>query len=305
MIEIRRCSKFRRMILLAVALSCISSGFGCSKKEEIHRISGAYQTVGTGLISSFAEFDRNDKPLVIGIVFNEQALDQLPAEMSDGHQCFDRNGDGTIDPHTECNAWHEWIIPLPSDVARRTDIPFKWAQVNWNPKGHIPPGVYDKPHFDVHFFLEGISETFGIQSGPCGPEFVRCDQFKLATKAVPPNYIHPDYKSVDAVAPAMGNHLIDFTSPEFHGQNFMRTMIYGSYDGKITFYEEMLTLDYLRSQTNKCNPIKSSRGVAIGGYYPSGSCVRHDPAKKEYSVSLEKFTLRKSSPPEPVPTAPS
>jgi hypothetical protein len=297
-------TKFWRVFLLAVVLG-VSAGFGCSQKGETQRISGAYQTVGKGMISSYAELDRNGVPLAIGIAFDTQALEQLPVEMSDGHQCFDRNGDGTIDPQMECNRWHEWILPLPSDVAGRTDIPFKWAQVNLNPMGHIPPGIYDKPHFDVHFFLEGISETFAIQSGPCGPEFVRCDQFKLATKPVPPNYIHSDYKSVDAVAPAMGNHLIDLTSPEFHGQKFTRTMIYGSYDGKITFYEEMLTLDYLRSQTEKCNPIKPSRAVALSGYYPTVSCIRHDPAKKEYSVSLEKFTLRESSLPEPVANAAS
>jgi hypothetical protein len=171
--------------------------------------------------------------------------------------------------------------------------------VNWNPKGHIPPG-FDMPHFDIHFYIEGISET--LQSIRATVGICRC-QFKIATKPVPPNYIHR-VKSVDAVAPA-GNHLIDLTSPEFHGQNFTRTMIYGSYNGKITFYEEMLTLNYLRSQTEKCNPIKSGRGVALSGYYPTVSCIRHDPAKKEYSVSLEKFTLRQSSPPEPVPNASS
>jgi hypothetical protein len=51
-----------------------------------------------------------------------------------------------------------------------------------------------------------------VEPGACGPEFVRCDQFELATKLLPPNYMHPDFKNLGAVAPAMGNHLIDQTS---------------------------------------------------------------------------------------------
>ncbi len=101
--------------------------------------------------------------------------------------------------------------------------------------GHIPPGVYDLPHFDVHFYLEPIEDVFAIEPGTCGPEFVRCDQFDLAKKPIPSNYIHPDYKDVDAVAPGMGNHLIDLTGPEFNGQRFTRSWIFGIYDGRITY----------------------------------------------------------------------
>ena len=35
-------------------------------------------------------------------------------------------------------------------------MPLKWALLNWNPHGHIPPGIYDRPHFDVHFYMEPI-----------------------------------------------------------------------------------------------------------------------------------------------------
>jgi hypothetical protein len=42
---------------------------------ETQRISGAYQTVGKGTISSYSELDRNGVPLAIGIVFDAQALD--------------------------------------------------------------------------------------------------------------------------------------------------------------------------------------------------------------------------------------
>ena len=40
--------------------------------------------------------------------------------------------------------------------------------------------------------------------------------------------MHADFKNVDAVVPAMGNHLIDPTSAEFNGKKFTRTWIYVS-----------------------------------------------------------------------------
>lgn len=70
------------------------------------------------------------------------------------HRCADADQDGSLDLATECAAWHEFVLPLPSEASRRSDIPFKWALVNWNPHGHIPPGVWDEPHFDVHFSME-------------------------------------------------------------------------------------------------------------------------------------------------------
>ncbi len=288
-----------KMMMLLAALTIP----GCSdiKQSDVAngRLLGANSSVGKGMVSSYAEFDKNGMPKAIGIVFHAGSLDALPTEHSDGHHCFDHNSDGNFDLDKECFGSHEHVIPLPSDVARRADIPFKWVGLNWNPHGHIPPGVYHLPHFDVHFYMEPIEKVFAIAPGTCGPEFVRCDHFKTATKAVPANYMHPDFKSVDAVAPAMGNHLIDLTSPEFNKKTFTRTWIYGVYDGRVTFYEEMVTRDYLLSRPASCSPLKSPPAVAVKGYYPTQSCIRYLTPSNEYTLSMEEFVLREGSPPQP------
>ena len=293
-------SNLRKAVLLFVALAIL----GCSDNKQAGvltaRSLGANSSVGNGTVSSYAEFDKNGAPRAIGIAFQASALDGLPTAHSDGHHCFDRNKDGKVDPQTECTATHEWVIPLPSEAARRSEIPFKWVGLNWNPSGHIPPGVYDLPHFDVHFYIESIEKVLVLGPGPCGPEFVRCDQFELATKPLPPNYMNPDFKNVGAVAPAMGNHLIDQTSPEFNGKKFTRTWIYGVYDGRLTFYEEMLTRDYLLSRPAACFPIKPAPAVGVKGYYPSQSCIRYNSQAREYTVSMEGFTLREATAPEPI-----
>ena len=89
---------------------------GCSDSRNASpgRLLGAYASVGKGTVSSYAELDGNGAPKVIGIVFHAGALDELPTARSDGHHCFDRNGDGNIDPDEECFGSHEWVIPLPS-----------------------------------------------------------------------------------------------------------------------------------------------------------------------------------------------
>ncbi|HSC96841.1 MAG TPA: hypothetical protein VLC73_17935 [Burkholderiales bacterium] len=285
------------VIASLAALAILGCADGKQATQSTGRMLGANSKVGGGTVSSFAEFAKEGAPKAIGIVFQAGALDGLPAAPSDGHHCFDRDKDGKIDLAKECFSTHEWVIPLPSEAARRSDIPFKWVGLNWNPHGHIPPGVYDLPHFDVHFYIEPIEKIFAIGSGPCGPEFVNCDQFKIATRPLPANYMHSDYRNVDAVAPAMGNHLIDPTGPEFNKKKFTRTFIFGGYDGRLTFYEEMVTREYMMSQPDACFAIKSPPAVAAKGYYPTQSCIRFLPQSKEYTVSLEGFALREASAP--------
>jgi hypothetical protein len=92
----------------------------------------------------------------------------------------------------------------------------------------------------------------------------------------------------------MGNHLIDVTSSEFHGQPFARSWIFGVYDGKVTFYEEMVTRAFLLSKPSTCFPIKSPPAVDRSGLYPTLSCLRHDSRTGEYTVSMEAFVRREA-----------
>ncbi|MEN8373929.1 MAG: hypothetical protein ABFS34_00615 [Gemmatimonadota bacterium] len=262
---------------------------------------GEAAQVGAATATPYAEFDADGAPSAIGIALSENFFDELPREPSNLRYCWDRDEDGEVAQPDECIPTHDWVIPLPSAAAARADMPFKWALLNWNPLGHIPPGVYDSPHFDVHFYIEPVESIMGIEPGPCGPEFVNCDQFETGRKPLPANYMDPKYVNVDAVAPAMGNHLVDVSGPEFSGEPFTRAWIYGSYDGRVTFYEEMVSLAFLVAQPSECFPIDSPPAVAVAGYYPTSSCLRYVPETGDYTVSLEDFVLREASPPEAVP----
>ena len=288
-----------RRVVSTVAAIVAAFSLGCSTQRAA-RVLGTPSNLGNGTVASYAEFDNAGAPKAIGVVFSAGALNELPATPSDGHRCFDANNDGVIDNATECSAWHERVLPIPSEASRRPDVPFKWALLNWNPKGHIPKGVFDKAHLDVHFYIEPIENIFALERGTCGLEFLRCDQFALASKPVPGNYVPANFKDMGAAAPAMGNHLLDPTTHEFHGEAFTRHWIYGVYDGRVIFWEEMLALSYMLSKPDVCFPIKTPDAVALTGYYPTRSCIRYTPAKDEYTVSMEDFVLRQASPPGPL-----
>src|SRR4051812_35510374 len=135
--------------LVVIALTAT----GCATQQlaaPATRTTGWQVKLGGGTATSYAEMDGNGTPTAIGVVWSAHALDGLPAH-SDEHRCFGRDKDGSILGDTKCQHTHEFVIPLPDSLARRDDIPFKWVLLNWNPTGHIPPGVYDVPHFDVHF----------------------------------------------------------------------------------------------------------------------------------------------------------
>ncbi|MGE5171780.1 MAG: hypothetical protein ACM3JC_15560 [Rudaea sp.] len=257
---------------------------------------------GRGTATTYAEFETDGRPKAIGVAWSAHAFDGLP-QGSDMHHCHGVGADGPVGSQAKCVPTFEHVLPLPDAVARRPDVPFKWVLLNWNPAGHIPPGVYDVPHFDVHFMIAPIADVFAIETGTCGPEGVRCDQFAIGKRPLPGNYVPADFRDVDAVVPAMGNHLIDLTGPEFRKQPFTHSFIYGAYDGKVIFYEQMVARGYLLGKPDGCTPIKSPQAVALGGYYPTLTCQRYDARTGEYMASLERFVRREASAPEPIPAA--
>ena len=69
------------------------------------------------------------------------------------------------------------------------------------------------------------------------------------------------------------------------------SFVFGAYDGKVTFYEPMITL-VLPEPARSCVPIKQPEAWATEGYYPTPYCIRHLEDDKRYTVSLEDFVHR-------------
>ena len=319
---------FSLLLLAAVGSSSelrhLKSGDGGSamknKLKKAKIMTGIYYgksaPLGNGYVRLFVELDETGKPMNTGVEIDESAFEGLPTEPSDGGWDVINKTDGSVLWHC-CG--HEVVLDFPKKVA--DTVPFDFFILNWNPVGHGPPMVYDTPHFDLHFYLISDEERQSVPA-PCAEDVcpappeaggfspVTCEDFERLTQPVPcdqrPQGI---YANLGAVEPGMGNHLVPLGSSEFNGQPFTHTFIFGTQDGAVSFWEPMITLEYLMSlRDGKCAvadvdgnggtvetlgskvtvPIAMPLAAAEAGYYPSAYSMSYSGGK--YRVTLEDMT---------------
>lgn len=223
---------------------------------------GTPLSLGLGQARTFYEV--KDRQLVaVGVVLSEAALTGLPTP------------DGA--PHGVGQ-----LLEMP--VGNPT--PFQFLELNWNPGGHEPPGVYDRPHFDFHFWLAPKTVRAGIV--PSDPRYQAKAETLPLPAFVPAGYRAPMLEAV----PMMGVHWIDPTSPEFTNQGFSRTFIYGTWDGELVFAEPMITKAFIESKPNAWFAIPVPAKVRRPGLYPSAYQVRWDDASRQYIIALSDFVRR-------------
>jgi hypothetical protein len=166
---------------------------------------------------------------------------------------------------------------------------------DWNSHGHEPEGVYNLPHFDFHFYTTSEAEVDGIV--PSDPDFAADADHLPEGDFVPPFYsvLAPPGASPSAVAvPQMGVHWIDVRSPELQAafgnpdgfETFTKTFIYGSWDGRVTFLEPMITRAYLLTHPNEVVPIPQPARYPQAGWYPSSYRISYDEQAREYRIAL-------------------
>lgn len=197
------------------------------------------------------------KPHSVGVAIPARLLHQLPEHM------------------------HEWILPL----AKSPHLPFTHVSLMWEPHGHEPPGVYDLPHFDVHFNI--ISDQVRRSITCQGADAARC------LKQPSPEELPANYAPTPEGVPQMGWHWVDLLAPELNGGTFTSTMVYGYYDGNLAFLEPMITRDFLLTKPHFRAAIRQPQVYPQPGYYPTGYKVRYRHLWDRYEVSLTDFVYRK------------
>ncbi len=223
---------------------------------------GADVVLGQGTAHIEAVISNAGQTQSLAVVLSETALQGLPMPAT---------GPGP-----------EFVIPLPTGL---TDSVFDHATLNWQPNGHAPVGTYDKPHFDVHWYLLTMAERAAIL--PADPQFAAKAVVRPGAAFEPANYAADPF-----AIPRMGTHWIDRTSPEHHGGTFTRTFIYGFFDGKLAFIEPMMTVAFLESNASAEMSIAQPAQYQRSGAYPSKWAIRHDVTRREYRVELLGFVKR-------------
>jgi hypothetical protein len=256
--------KFAFVAIAAVAALSMTS----CKKEDKETKSGIFKgpevSVHDGKAWTWVELNRDGKPERVAISINEAALNSVPVEDGEGnHDGHDMDNSVVLKFHPKIDA-----------------TLFNHVGLDWNPGGHPPFPIYTHPHFDFHYYM--VTEAERMQM---------VDPAKLAAE-VPAGYVPATYIGVDPV-PMMGKHYVDVTAPELNGELFNQTFIYGSYDGKITFYEPMITLDYLKATLDFVRDIPQPAKFQKTGYYPTKMRIKK--VSGVTNVILEGFQFKTAS----------
>ncbi|MWV40589.1 hypothetical protein [Natrialba sp. INN-245] len=196
---------------------------------------------------------------------------------------------------------------------------FEFLGFDYTPSGHPPEEIYDVPHFDIHFYMVGEREIENISGGPLGEmplPFLGIAAYDIPDDQFPEGY---EFEQVRFIVTEMGEHLLDATAPEFHGDNFAHTYVYGAYDpsidpenpddttsmplgpegedvdvpvygtgseGEITFVEPMITTEFLREDLSEAVSVEVATPET--GDYPTAYAIKPDGEGGAF-VSLEGF----------------
>ncbi len=254
-----------KFALVAIAFTALA--FTSCKKDDTPANAGIFKgpevAMHGGKAWTWVEVNGQGKPQRVAISVNEQALNTVPVQEGEGDHGHDMSNSINL-------AFHPKI----------STTLFKHVGLDWNPGGHPPMNIYTKPHFDFHFYEVSLEERM-----------TQVDAAKLAAD-VPAEYLPANYMGGDPV-PTMGKHYVDITSPELNGQPFTQTFIYGSYDAKVTFYEPMITLEFLKATTNFQRNIPQPAKYRQTGYYPTK--MRIQKTAGVTNIILEGFEYKTAS----------
>src|SRR5690606_13008632 len=156
---------------------------------------------------------------------------------------------------------------------------YRFVGLGWNPGGHEPPGIYDRPHFDFHFY--SITEAERAKIVPTEPDYEVKSAHEPLAELIPAGYVR-----IPGAVPLMGAHWVDPKTPELNGRPFTETFLYGTWGGRVTFAEPMITAAFLESKPDHREPIAVPERYESEAWYPTEYRVYWDEESREYRVAL-------------------
>ena len=245
-----------KILAVGLALAVLTAGVAQAGTAKVFQ--GEAVAIGKGSARVVVAAGADGLPRSVAIVMGEAALEGLPADLPPGLPEI------------------EYRLPMP---AGGPATGYREVTVNWNPHGHPPAGIYDKPHFDFHFYLIDGGEREGVT--------FRGADAAAATAAldkalVPAGYVVPP----DTAVEHMGVHGVDPRGAEFHKHPFERAFIYGYYRNRLTFVEPMVSLAYLQTKPDVTLPVTAPAAYSLPGYYPARYRVGFDAKTRHYTIAL-------------------
>lgn len=239
--------------------------FACKKEDhKKNTYEGPAVQVRDGKAKTIVTLSKDGAPEQLIISINNAALNSLPI-----------GGDGSH------NHENNYVLPFPEKA--KAAIPFKFVGMNWNPAGHEPANIYGLPHFDFHYYMvteAEVANTTDMEKMEIHPDVAYLPQTYFAGPAIP----------------QMGKHWLDPASPELSQTNpavFTQTFIFGSYNGNVTFWEPMITLEFIKNSTNFERSIPQPAKFKQAGYYPTKLRIKKQQDGSQ--IILDDFVYRQAS----------
>jgi hypothetical protein len=236
--------------------------------NKLNVFKGPQVALGFGKVRSWISVDSNGHPREIGIEITPEAFKNLAMDNSK-----------TLPPD------HETIV-VPLHLKATQSTPFDHIGLNWNPDGHEPPGVFDVPHFDIHFYMISVEEQMAIPAW--SPETDAAFNNYPTIGYMPADYFTPPGPAT--AEPQMGKHWLPINLGAY--LPFSKIMVYGSYNGQLIFVEPMITLDYLLSNVDFSIDYSQPEHFAKAGNYPTKYNIYHDAITGNTYVTLSEFVSR-------------
>ncbi|MFV1981737.1 MAG: hypothetical protein ACC655_11335 [Rhodothermia bacterium] len=263
--------------------------------EYFGRVQGDIQYYGlNSSVETWTDFDDDGKPTRLGITISESFVDRnsetLSAKLDDDQR--------------QMNTGSYFDLELPEHPG----IPFRHAYFSFHPMGHVPPGIYNMPHFDFHFYL--------VPSGArkaMAPEAVGRAMEPVADGYLPASY-RAAAKYNNFYWPYMGTHFVSDHTDEIKiteggdiepgGERFDQTFIYGTFGGEVVFFEPMVSSWFLETikeadRGGQAFDVELPVRFKRAGYYPTKYRIAYanDPMTGlgYYTVSIEDLVWKEAS----------
>lgn len=241
---------------------------------------------GGGTAQTFITHDEQGAPTALGVILSAAALQNPPT-----HSTHQGHVETIVEGGMTTTAFPV-TLALPTGVEH---APFNHVSLGWNPQGHAPRAVYDRPHFDLHFYMVSEAEVNAIDTSDPAFERKAAKSKTLRADQIPARYV----ATPDAI-PRMGVHWVDAAAPELNGQPFTTTILYGFWDGKMVFVEPMITAAYIESVRRMPGQavrleVPQPKTFEMPGYYPTAYSIRYDGDHDAYVIALEGLRKHKGS----------
>jgi hypothetical protein len=266
----------KQLLTIGAAVAIAAAGFAVACSDTVAPASKAGTFYGPSLdfadgsARTWVTTDEGGDPTALGVEMTDGVLEGLPTTV-------------TGPSPTALMV----TLPLPSQAA---GTGFDHAELGWNPNGHEPPQLYGQPHFDLHFYMVSGAEEAAIL--PSDPEYATKAGNLPSGDFVPAGYVPPPGPAAASAVPQMGLHWTDVHSPELNGQPFTNTFIYGSWDGRFTFLEPMITKAYLETHPNTSQAIPQPAKWPKAGRFPTEYKVSYNASEREFRIALDGLTKR-------------